>query len=238
MVEPTDFHLVSRQFSKALRSELEGEIPQANKDSIKFRFHEIDLSQIDEVRQFLQQTPAPNLQIHNAGLLTGGLLQEQEIDLIQKMFRVNLEVPVMMARHWLPELLKRGKGHMVFNTSVSSQMFFPCATTYAASKAGLYAFAESLREEVRTAGLKVLTMVTPGVKTKMYDEIEGLYGPHLDLSFMKSMPAESWAKRVVDAILSGEDYCLPEGSSRAGLLLARHWPKGFKKLVVQRYYKG
>ena len=229
--------LVARKFPDPVKSELD-RITKKTKISIPVHYREVDLSKSEEATELMHSLSAPAIQIHNAGLLTGGLLHEQSEHQIKQMFQVNLQTPMIMARHWLPELIQRKSGIIVFNTSVSSQMFFPCASTYAASKAGLYAFAESLREEIKGHGLKVTTMVTPGVKTQMYDEIESLYGKHLDLSFMTSMPADRWASRVVDAIERGEDYALPEGAERAGLWLARHWPKGFKKWVIQRYFKA
>ena len=46
--------------------------------------------------------------------------------------------------------------------------------TYAATKAGLVAFNESIKQELKPAGITMLLMLTSGVKTEMYDDINNL----------------------------------------------------------------
>ena len=100
--------------------------------------------------------------MNNAGLMTGGLLEEQDIDDIYAMFQVNLAAVVHLTKLVLPGMLERGRGTIVNNASISGYAWFPGATTYAAAKTGVVAFSESLRRELRGTGVNVLHLVTPG----------------------------------------------------------------------------
>ena len=104
--------------------------------------------------------------MNNAGLMTGGLLEEQDLDGIYAMFQVNLVGVVHLTQAVLPGMIERGLGKVVNNASISGYAYFPAATTYAASKAGVVAFTESLRRELKGTGVTTLHLVTPGVDTE------------------------------------------------------------------------
>lgn len=198
-----------------------------------------DLAKASEVREFHQQfikkTGSPAILINNAGQLTGGLLEEQDPDAILSMLTVNLSHLILLTRLFLPDLLKAKKGKIVNNASVSARMFFPCASTYAASKAGVLAFTKCLKQELRGTGVSTLLLVTPGVQTEMYEKIKDLYGPHLDVSFLSSIPAGEWAKSICDAIEDDRDTLEPALWNKVGLRVAQHIPGLFEKLVGPKF---
>ena len=96
------------------------------------------------------------------------------------MFQVNLVGVTQLTRAVLPGMLGRGRGKIVNNASISGYAYFPAASTYAASKAGVVAFSESLRRELKGTGVDVLQLVTPGVQTEMMDATLEAYGRHMD----------------------------------------------------------
>ncbi len=159
--------------------------------------------------------------VNNAGLMTGGLLEEQDLDGIYAMFQVNLLAVVHMTKAVLPGMLARDSGKIVNNASISGYAFFPAATTYAASKAGVVAFTESLRRELAGTGVTTLHLVTPGVDTDMLDATEDVYGKHLDTSdWEKQEPAE-WAAKVVNAIRDDSTILGPGGKTAIAKLASR-----------------
>ena len=162
-----------------------------------------------------------DLLVNNAGIVTGGLLEKQDVGEIYAMFQANLVGLVHLTKLVLPGMLERGAGKVVNNASVSGYAFFPGATTYAASKAGVVAFTESLRRELRGTGVSTLHLVTPGVSTDMLDATEEAYGGHLDTSdWEKQEPAE-WAAKVVDAIRSDATVLGPGGKTALAKLASR-----------------
>ena len=159
--------------------------------------------------------------VNNAGLMTGGLLEEQDMDEVYAMFQVNLLAVVQLTRRVLPAMLARGEGKIVNNASISGYAFFPGASTYAASKAAVVAFSESLRRELRGTGVSLLHLVTPGVKTDMLAATEEVYGRHIDTSGWDRVEPDEWARRVVDAIESDVHVLGPGGRSALAKLASR-----------------
>lgn len=161
------------------------------------------------------------LLVNNAGLLTGGLLEEQDLDQLYAMFQVNLVGLAHLTKLVLPGMLARGAGKVVNNASVSGYAFFPGATTYTASKAGVVAFTESLRRELRGTGVTTLHLVTPGVDTDMLDATEAAYGGHLDTSGWERQEPAEWAAKVVEAIREDRTVLGPGGKTALAKLASR-----------------
>ncbi len=159
--------------------------------------------------------------VNNAGLLTGGLLEEQELDAVYAMFQVNLAGLVHLTQRALPGMLERRSGKIVNNASISGYAYFPGASTYAASKAGVVAFTESLRRELHGTGVSTLQLVTPGVKTEMLAATEAAYGRHLDTSGWQSEQAAEWARKVVEAIRDDRNVLGPGGKAAIAKLASR-----------------
>ena len=149
--------------------------------------------------------------INNAGQMTGGLLEEQDMAAMYAMFQVNLVAVAHLTARVLPGMLARGHGKIVNNASISGYAHFPAATTYAASKAGVVALTESLRRELRGTGVDTLHLITPGVNTEMLDDTESVYGRYMDTSGWEREEPEVWAEKVVGAIKADARKLEPGG---------------------------
>lgn len=176
-----------------------------------------------------------DLLINNAGLMTGGLLEEQIIDEVYAMFQVNLVGVAHLTQRVLPGMLARQRGTIVNNASISGYAYFPAASTYAASKAGVVGFTESLRRELRGTGVHAMHLVTPGVATDMLSDTEEVYGRHMDTSGWDRVPPREWASRAVGAIESDRRVLGPRGRS-AFAMLAAHAPARVLDVVTARLF--
>ncbi len=176
-----------------------------------------------------------DLLVNNAGLMTGGLLEQQSIERVYAMFQVNLVAVAQLTARVLPGMLERHHGTIVNNASISGYAHFPAASTYAASKAGVVALTESLRRELRGTGVHAMHLVTPGVVTDMLSATEEVYGRHMDTSGWDRVPAERWASKVVSAIEADRRVLGPGG--RSGLaLLASHAPAFVLDAITARLF--
>ncbi len=177
--------------------------------------------------------------VNNAGMLTGGLLEDQPLDEIYSMFQVNLVGLTHLTRAVLPGMVARGRGKIVNNSSVSGVMNFPMASTYSAAKTGVIALSACLNVELRGTGVSSLVMVTPGVKTRMFDEIPKKYGSKMDLALLEgAIRPEAWARKVIEAVQDDRDVLLPTGMTRVGLVMARFTPKAFSSFVGTKFQRS
>ena len=105
--------------------------------------------------------------IHCAGTAYYGLHEEISPAKIQEMRRVNLEAPLILTQMLLRDMKSAG-GTIVFISSVTARRASPHGAAYAAGKAGLSGFAESLFEEVRKFGVRVITVEPDMTRTGLY----------------------------------------------------------------------
>ena len=199
--------------------------------TIDLSTHETTERSCDELAELDRLT----LLVNNAGQLTAGLLEEQELEDIYSMFQVNLLGLVHMTRRALPGMLRRGGGKIVNNASISGYAWFPAASTYSAAKTGVVAFSESLRRELKDTGVSVLHLVTPGVDTRMLDETKEAYERHMSTSGWGEMQPEEWAEKVAAAIES-DDHVLGPGGRTALAKLASRGPAFLLDAVTDRAF--
>lgn len=196
-----------------------------------------DLSRREDLEQLIPRLDSIPIDIlfNNAGLLTGGLLEDQALDEIYALFQVNVLALIHLTRALVPGMIKRGRGKIINNASVSAFMHFPCASTYAASKAAVVAFTNGLDSELKGTGVNTLCLITPGIKTRMFDEIEGKYAKHIEVP-MESLSPEEYAEQIRSHILKDKAYLFPKGSTALGLWISRHLP-GLFKMETQRRFR-
>ncbi|MBP2651438.1 MAG: oxidoreductase, family [Firmicutes bacterium] len=99
--------------------------------------------------------------VNNAGFNVYGPLYKTEILDQQKLIQVNLITPTLLTRIFLPDMLKRGIGKILFIGSTGSFMPVAYNTVYGATKAYILSFAEALTQEVNGTGVSV-TCLCPG----------------------------------------------------------------------------
>ena len=176
-----------------------------------------------------------DLLVNNAGLMTGGLLEEQAMEEVYAMFQVNLVAVTHLTQRVLPGMLEHRRGTIVNNASISGYAYFPAASTYAASKAGVVAFTESLRRELRGTGVHAMHTVTPGVETDMLKDTDEVYGRHMDTSGWDRIGPREWAAKVVSAIEDDRRVLGPGGRSSLAKLAA-HAPAFVLDTITARLF--
>ena len=140
---------------------------------------------------------------------------------VYAMFQVNLVAVAHLTHRVLPWMLARSRGKIVNNASISGYAYFPAASTYAASKAGVVALTESLRRELAGTGVTAMHVVTPGVKTDMLDATRETYGRYMDTSDWDEVTPEEWASRIIRAVERDEAILGPGGKTALAKLASR-----------------
>ena len=173
--------------------------------------------------------------VNNAGQMTGGLLEEQDMEQVYAMFQVNLVAVAHLTARVLPGMVERRRGLVVNNASISGYAAFPAASTYAAAKAGVVALSEALRRELKPAGVHVMHLVTPGVRTEMLAATEEVYGRHMDTSGWTSVEPQDWAAKVVQA-MRDDRHIVGPGGVLALAKLASRGPAGLLDAITARSF--
>ncbi|KAF8456764.1 hypothetical protein BDZ91DRAFT_777688 [Kalaharituber pfeilii] len=170
-------------------------------------FFKADLSIPTEIaaaaEQIRQNVGHPTVLINNAGVCRGkSILDATEKDL-RLVFDVNVLSHWLMAKEFLPEMIKKGHGHIVTVASIGAYVQAPRMVDYNASKAASLSFYEGLKQELKftyKAPKIRTTIVTQGyVKTPLF---EG-YNHHSTFLYPPLQP-ETVAEAIVDQVLSGK----------------------------------
>jgi short-subunit dehydrogenase len=99
--------------------------------------------------------------VNNAGIERVSLYTRLSPEFIETMIQTNLAAPLLLTRLLLPEMIRRGSGHIVTISSMGGKKGSPYSATYAATKAGLIEWTRGLREELRETGVSA-SVVCPG----------------------------------------------------------------------------
>ncbi len=120
-----------------------------------------DLSRRDELERLVDEAGHVDVLIANAGVPAGGVLTELSQEEIDRALETNLRAPIALARALAPAMVARGRGHLVFVSSLQGKAAVPASSVYSATKFGLRGFALALRQDLRPSGVGV-SVVLPG----------------------------------------------------------------------------
>lgn len=100
--------------------------------------------------------------VANAGVGWSGRFVDLDGDELDRLVAVDLLAPLQLVRCLLPPMIERRSGHVALVGSIAGRTAVAGEAVYAATKAGLDIFAESLRMELRDTGVGV-SLTVPGV---------------------------------------------------------------------------
>jgi NAD(P)-dependent dehydrogenase (short-subunit alcohol dehydrogenase family) len=124
----------------------------------------------------------------SAGILRGGkgpqTATELSLDGWNAIIRTNLRGTFLSNRAVLPAMLRQKSGDIINVSSTSGLRGFAYDAAYCASKFGIIGLSESLAEEVRRQGVRVMTICPGPASTAMWDQNLPVPPPE------KTMPVE------------------------------------------------
>jgi short-subunit dehydrogenase len=133
-----------------------------------------------------------DLLVANAGVGMPTLPDPMNVGDVEAMFRVNVLGVVYAIEAVLPEMLRRGQGHLAAVSSLGSYKGLPGESGYCASKAAVNVFMEGLRIQLRERGIAVTTICPGFIQTPM-TAVNKFHMPWL-------MQADEAARRIVRAL--------------------------------------
>jgi NAD(P)-dependent dehydrogenase (short-subunit alcohol dehydrogenase family) len=109
--------------------------------------------------------------VNNAGIAVLGPLETLPIEDFRRQIEVNLTAQVAVTQAMLP-LLRSARGRIVFVSSIGGRMALPFGAPYHASKFGVEAVADCLRQELRPWRIGVAVIEPGSIDTPIWERGE------------------------------------------------------------------
>ncbi|PJZ68343.1 oxidoreductase [Leptospira perolatii] len=140
-----------------------------------------DLKEADSADQILAKVKGLGISIgllvNNAGFGTYGRFDELAPYSEAEMVDVNCRAPVALTSRFLPDMVSRKKGGIIFLASVAAYQPTPFFATYGATKGFNLLFGEALWAELRGTGVEVISL-SPGYTKTSFQERAGVHSPN------------------------------------------------------------
>lgn len=175
-----------------------------------------------------------DLLVNNAGYGHGGAFVDGPADVHEGMIRLNVLALVRLTHAALPGMIARGSGTVLNISSVAGFQPLPYSATYAATKAFVTSFGESVAEEVRSAGVTVTTSC-PGFTRTGFQARSGIGEAGDDrIPRFAWMTADAVAGATLDAARRGDPLCVPGTGYKALVAVSRPAPLWLRRRVTAR----
>ncbi len=167
-----------------------------------------DLSEYNEIQQIKKTVDAAGYDIDaliiNAGQGLGGpFIDGTALDKELQLIRLNVESYVHISKIFLPDMIKRGGGHVLMTSSVSGTAPIPFEAVYGASKAFVNSFFWAIRNELKGSNLN-MTLLMPGATETNFFKNAGQSDTRVGAS--QPTKPEEVAERAWYALMSGHEY--------------------------------
>ncbi|KAF1811396.1 NAD(P)-binding protein [Eremomyces bilateralis CBS 781.70] len=189
--------------------------------------------------------------VNNAGSNYTVPALDLDVEDVKQMFDANVFGVMRMVQAFAPLLIET-KGTIVQIGSLAGKMPYVFGSAYNASKAALHSYSDTLRLELQPFGVRVLTIVTGGVKSNLarservlrrdsiYLPIEPEYLRRVIHSQINGVPNEKYAKAVVAQVVSRSWWTPNEiwqgGGSWLVWFAVNYLPRGTMERVFYRMF--
>lgn len=143
-------------------------IPDFTEDN--YIHYTLDLTKLSEAEAVIKTIIKDNtidILINNAGIGYYGLHEELNAHKINELVTVNLHAPILITNLLLRQFKKNG-GTIINISSVTANKSNPHGAAYGATKAGLSNFSDSIFDEARKCGVRVITIEPDMTDTNLY----------------------------------------------------------------------
>jgi uncharacterized oxidoreductase len=146
----------------------------------------------------IREFPALNVLINNAGIMRKINLQDGSGDLldITREIETNLNGPIRMVKQFLLHLKKQKEAAIINVSSGLAFVPFPISPIYSATKAGLHAYTQALRVQLKKTNIQVFELAPPGTETPLF---RGDFD-ETDLGGVKGMDVAKLARHAIKGI--------------------------------------
>lgn len=172
--------------------------------------------------------------VNNAGYGVAGRYAATDWRVQRDFLQVLVTAVAELTHRLLPGMVTRGWGRVINVASLAALVpAAPGHTLYAASKAFLVKFSESLHGEVRAAGVHV-TAVCPGFTRSEFHDVTGTRAQVSRMPAWMWLDAEAVAVDGYDAVMAGKPIRVTGRVNQAIATAAKHLPSIVVDAAVRR----
>jgi NADP-dependent 3-hydroxy acid dehydrogenase YdfG len=180
----------------------------------------VDLAEVAEVKAKIQAIAHEfgniDILINNAGIGYTGNLNDTPLEDWQQVINVNLTSVFQCMMGILPGMRQQGQGTIINIASIAAKQAFAGWGAYCVSKAGLLSLSQTLAQEERANGIRVMAICPGSVNTEIWDT------PTVKANFDRSqmLTPEIVAQTILHTVLLPQQAVIEELTimSNAGVL--------------------
>lgn len=197
--EVTDIAVMGRTSEKL--DVLEEQFP-----SVEFLNIQGDVSKLDDVKKAAQTVKnewgSLDILVNNAGVVSAGLLDEISDEDIINQVNVNVTGLILLTKHLLPLLKESDEAALMNISSGLGYIGMPFYSVYAATKAAVKHFSETMRRELSDYPIHVMTVYPTATDTEMMEtaKVEDMDSPRE----VAKAAVDGLINHNIEVILGGE----------------------------------
>jgi uncharacterized protein len=224
--------LAERDFGIILASNNDAKLAEAKAEfgeTAEVRTVVVDLSNSEGPQRLYDQVAELDVDVeilvNNAGVGVWGSFKTTSLEDEISMIELNATAPVALTKLFLPDLIEREKGRILFTASQASVGPLALAAVYGATKAFVYSFALALREELKESRVTV-TALLPGATDTDWFARAG--AGHTETAEGNLADPAEVARAGVAALLSGDDHVVAPFGVKAQVAVSKLLPDAQK----------
>lgn len=148
---------------------------------------------------------------------------------VERLIGLNLIAQIRLVQGLAPLMGAGRPARIVLVGSIAGLLGVPEESVYAASKAGLALFADSVRTELRPAGIGITLLVPGVVDTDFFDRRGAAYGRR----FPPPIPASRVARALVRGLARNAEEIVVPGWLRIPLVLRQVAPQVYRRAAAR-----
>lgn len=127
-------------------------------------------NQVIEFADFIKESwNKIDVLVNNAGTYQAGLIHQEDDGVLELMMNTNLHSAYHLSRSIIPLMKTQKSGHIFNITSIAGIQYCENTGAYGISKYAMTGFNNALREELKTFGIKVTSIIPGATKTASWD---------------------------------------------------------------------
>ena len=179
----------------------------------------------------------PDILVNNAGLSTLGPVYASDPQAETNMIEVDVVAVADLCSRFLPGMVDRGRGAVLNAASTAAFQPLPGQAAYAASKAFVLSYTQSLAGELHRTGVTA-TALCPGPVETGFADVAGFENFESALPRVMYESVESVAKTAVDGMARGRLVAIPGLVNRAAAAISQVTPRSFLLPILRRSHPG